>query len=295
MLLVSQRVWLGIGTAVAQSLRDLILSQVNHRAYNRVGVKMANCLLISNIKMGGFMGLEKQIAVLGWKMKTSLLITLNRKTIKLVLSLLLLVSSLANAADSLPFYNSEEFTPHWIEPNSPELADFHRMPSFNFINQDGDKISEKSVENKIYVAGFFFSTCPGICPMIRSKLIKVQETFIDDPDVRILQHSIRPSTDTVDILKKYADEHGIISGKWHLLTGAQESIYKLAKSFYFASEDLGNIQNTSDFLHTESILLIDQNRQIRGIYNGLNSASVTDLITDINTLKSELAVSIVSR
>lgn len=222
-------------------------------------------------------------------MKLSHLITTNLKIIKRLVSLLLLVFSMDAAADSLPYYNSKEFTPHWLESKSSELADFHQIPSFSFINQEGEKITEKNFENKVYVAGFFFSTCPGICPMIRSKLSKVQDTFFDDPDIEILQHSIRPTTDTVEVLKAYADKNGIKSAKWHLLTGDKDSIYKLAKSAYFASDDLGNIQNTDDFLHTESILLIDQNRHIRGIYNGLNSASINYLITDIKALKSEIA------
>jgi protein SCO1/2 len=212
---------------------------------------------------------------------------MHRKIIKLISSTLLLVVAMNAAAESLPYYNSKEFTPHWIEPNSAELENFHQIPAFSFMDQDGQNVTEKNFENKIYVAGFFFSTCPGICPMIRSKLSKVQETFLDDSDVKIIQHSIRPSTDTIEILKAYADQHDIKSGKWHLVTGNKDAIYKLAKTSYFASDDLGNIQNTDDFLHTESILLIDQNRHIRGIYNGLNSASMAYLIADIKTLKAE--------
>jgi protein SCO1/2 len=201
---------------------------------------------------------------------------------------LLLAGSVAQASDSLPYYNSAEFTPHWLESNSTKLEDFHRIPSFSFMDQDGQEVSEKTFENKIYVAGFFFSTCPGICPSIRTKLNKVQEKFLNDADIKILQHSIRPNTDTVDTLKKYANTNGIVSGKWHLATGDRDTIYSLAKSAYFASEDLGNIQKTDDFLHTESLLLIDQNRHIRGIYNGLNSASVAYLISDIENLKAEI-------
>lgn len=224
-------------------------------------------------------------------MKPSLLATTSRKITSIIASAILMVSATAaSATDSLPFYNSKEFTPHWIEPNSPDLKGFHQIPPFSFTNQEGETITEKSVENKIYVAGFFFSTCPGICPKIRSKLSKVQDTFLDNPNVSIIQHSIRPTTDTVEILKKYADTNGIKSGKWHLLTGDKEAIYSLAKKSYFASEDLGNIQNTNDFLHTESVLLIDQNRHIRGIYNGLNAASMAYLLTDIKALEAEQKV-----
>jgi protein SCO1/2 len=221
-------------------------------------------------------------------MRLSLLITINLKQILLFNVLFLLVNSVAQASESLPYYNSAEFTPHWLEGNRATLKDFHRIPPFSFTDQDGGEVSEKTFENKIYVAGFFFSTCPGICPSIRTKLNKVQEKYLDDADVKILQHSIRPSTDTVSTLKKYAHDNGLISGKWYLATGDRDTIYSLAKSAYFASEDLGNIQKTDDFLHTESLLLIDQNQHIRGIYNGLNSASVTYLISDIENLKTEM-------
>jgi protein SCO1 len=247
--------------------------------------------------MGGSMGLEKQTTVWGLKMRLSLLITTKIKPVFVSSALLLLCSTSAitvNSAHSadelsyqLPYYNSKEFTPHWIESGSEALDGFHKIPPFSFTNQDGEEVSEKDFENKIYVAGFFFSTCPGICPMIRSKLAKVQEAFIDDDSVKILQHSIRPNTDTVDLLKAYADKNGILSNKWYLATGERDAIYSLAKSAYFASDDLGNLQNTEDFLHTESLLLIDQNRHIRGIYNGLNSASVDYLIADIKALNAQ--------
>lgn len=212
---------------------------------------------------------------------------MNRLVNRFALILCTALSGLA-AAESLPYYNSEEFTPHWIEPNSEELEDFHQIPSFSFINQDGDRITDRSFENKIYVAGFFFSTCPGICPTIRSKLSRVQEKFLGHPDVRILQHSIQPGTDSVEVLKAYADKNDIDSDIWHLVTGDRDAIYELAKSAYFASDDLGNEQNFADFLHTESLLLIDVNRHIRGIYNGLNSTSVGYLMQDIEVLLAEM-------
>lgn len=289
LLEVKQTAQHGIGIAAVRSLRSLITRQAYLQASSRAGEEMGSYLLILNIKMEGFMALENQIPVLGLKMKRFLLAIIKSRALSICASLLIIASSTASAADSLPFYNSKEFTPHWIKPNSAELKGFHKIPPFSFINQDGENITERSFENQIYVAGFFFSTCPGICPTIRSKLSKVQDKFIDDPSVKILQHSIRPSSDTVETLKQYADYHKIKSGKWHLVTGKKEAIYSLAKGAYFASEDLGNIQNTNDFLHTESILLIDQNRHIRGIYNGLNSASMSYLLNDIEALKTEKA------
>lgn len=220
-------------------------------------------------------------------MKLSLLIITKLKQALLCSLLLGWTFSVVQAAERLPYYNSAEFTPNWLNNDDSKLANFHQIPDFNFVDQNGNEVSERTFEGKVYVAGFFFSTCPGICPAIRSKLIKVQEEYLENDNVKILQHSIRPTTDTVETLNKYAEVNGIVSSKWHLATGDKNAIYSLAKSAYFASDDLGNIQKTNDFLHTESLLLIDENRHIRGIYNGLNSASVDYLIADIETLLQE--------
>ena len=186
--------------------------------------------------------------------------------------------------NSLPYYDTREFTPRWLDADSLRLAGFHRIPDFSFINQDGRRITEEDVAGGVYVASFFFSTCPGICPMLQSKLAAVQERFIGDDRVTILSHSIRPGADTVEVLRSYAELHGVKSGKWHLLTGDRDTIYTLAREAYFADEDLGNPTGDSDFLHTENLLLIDGNRHIRGIYNGLSSSSVQHLIADIEAL-----------
>lgn len=206
----------------------------------------------------------------------------------LLLISLVLASFNADAFEDLPYYKDAAFTPHWLKADSNELDNFHQIPEFSFINQDGKTVTHTAFENKVYVAGFFFSTCPGICPSVRSKLKKVQDIFAKDDKVKIVQHSIRPNTDSIEVLQNYARDNKIDSNHWYLLTGDKEAIYSLAKSAYFASEDLGNIQNKNDFLHTESLLLIDQNRHIRGVYNGLNAASVDYLITDIQALRAKL-------
>ncbi len=199
---------------------------------------------------------------------------------------LLFGSVLATGAENdLPYYDTPEFTPRWLG-ETEELAEFHRIPDFSFTNQEGKQVTQDDVAGRVYVASFFFSTCPGICPAIRTKLAAVQEHFIDDDAVLILAHSIRPSADTVEILQAYATANDVQTDKWHLLTGRMEDIYRLAKDAYFADENLGEIRGADDFLHTENLLLIDKNRYIRGIYNGLSTSSVDHLIADIETLLS---------
>ena len=188
--------------------------------------------------------------------------------------------------NELPYYNEASFTPKWIASNSKELEAFHKIPDFKLINQNGEIITQKTFENKIYVTDFFFTTCPGICPMMTKNMNLVQDAFKNDDTVLILSHSVTPTKDSVPQLKEYALENNI--GKnWHLVTGNKKEIYHLGRTAYFVENDLGEPKGIDDFLHTENFILIDKNKHIRGIYNGLNKNSVKQLIADIKTLKKE--------
>ena len=189
--------------------------------------------------------------------------------------------------DTLPFYNEATFTPHWIQPRDPSLDSFHKISSFKLLNQEGAITTEKTFAGKIYVTDFFFTICPGICPKMMSNMMDLQEAFLDDQEVLLLSHSVTPERDSVSVLKRYAEKKGILSEKWHLVTGPQEEIYKLGRKDYFVEEDLGIEKEIDEFLHTENFVLIDKNRHIRGIYNGLRKASIRRLIADIKILKKE--------
>ena len=196
-------------------------------------------------------------------------------------------SQLPSRVEALPFYKDATFTPHWLAIDGDEAQGFHRISDFQLINQDGDTITQQSFANKIYVTDFFFTTCPGICPRMTDNMLVLQDEFINDSDVMFLSHSVTPSRDSVSVLKEYADTKGVISGKWHLVTGDRREIYRLGRNDYFVEEDLGLESHIDDFLHTENFVLIDKNRHIRGIYNGLNSSSIRQLTADINTLQGE--------
>lgn len=189
--------------------------------------------------------------------------------------------------DSLPYYNEATFTPNWLEKGDKKIKDFHKISPFKLLNQDGEVITEKTFEDKIYVVDFFFATCPGICPKMTANMGILQDKFIENDNVLLLSHSVTPERDSVPALKNYAESKDIISGKWHLATGEREQIYRLGRFDYFVEEDLGLEKEVDDFLHTENFVLIDKNRHIRGIYNGLNKASIAQLILDIEALGKE--------
>jgi protein SCO1/2 len=189
--------------------------------------------------------------------------------------------------DYLPYYNEESFTPNWLTPNSNEEKSFHKIPDFKLVNQLGDTISQKTFENKIYITDFFFASCPGICPQMTGNMFKLQEAFINDDDIAFLSHTVTPTQDSIPVLKQYAKLHGVIDNKWHLATGDKTEIYNLGRLHYFVENDLGEVKDINDFLHTENFLLVDKKKHIRGIYNGLNRASMQQLIIDVKALKQE--------
>ena len=163
---------------------------------------------------------------------------------------------------------------------------YHTVQPFSFINQYHDTVSEKTIENKIYVADFFFATCQSICPKMSSQLVHVQNAFKNDNNVLILSHTVNPSNDTVEVLNGYAQTYGAIKNKWHLLTGNKKTIYDMARYSYLvnALEDDGSAEG---FLHSELFILVDAQKRIRGMYDGTDSVAVVKLNSDIKLLKQE--------
>ena len=191
----------------------------------------------------------------------------------------------ATSASPLPFYADAAFTPHWFEAGEEVPADFHAIPAFSLIDQGGRTVTEADLDGKLTVANFFFTACPGICPMTTANMKRVQAAVADRDDVILLSHSVTPEADSVEALRAFADRMGVLAERWHLVTGDRETIYDLGNGAYFANEDLGEPAPDAAFIHTESFYLLDGDRRIRGIYNGMNTAAVTQLIDDIATLQ----------
>lgn len=163
---------------------------------------------------------------------------------------------------------------------------YHTIQFFSFVNQYHDTVSEKTINNKIYVTDFFFATCQSICPKMSSQLVHVQNAFKDDNNVLILSHTVNPANDTVEVLNGYAQTYGAIKNKWHFLTGNKKAIYDMARYSYLvnALEDDGTAEG---FLHSELFILVDAQQRIRGMYDGTDSVAVIKLISDIKLLKQE--------
>ena len=188
----------------------------------------------------------------------------------------------------LPFYNSEAFTPEWISESDENYSKVHKIAPFKFTNQNGEKVTNKTFAGKIYIADFFFTTCPSICPILAKNMGAIQETYKDDDEILLLSHTVMPLVDTVDKIKEYATEKKAINGKWHLITGERDKIYDLARTSYFADEDFVKTRDEDEFIHTENFILIDKHGYIRGVYNGTITLDIERLKRHISILKMEV-------
>jgi protein SCO1/2 len=190
-----------------------------------------------------------------------------------------------NSTSELPYYISPDYTPVWLKNSDAE--NIHKIDDFRFTDQDGKLFSGSELNGKVYVADFFFTSCPGICPAITKNLTKVQNEFINNENVSLVSYSVLPQSDSAAALKNYEKNFSIKNGKWHLLTGNTSEIYSLARRSYFVEKNAGYNSDSTEFLHTENVVLVDKKGRIRGIYNGTIALDMERIINDIKVLLKE--------
>jgi protein SCO1/2 len=160
---------------------------------------------------------------------------------------------------------------------------------FSFTNQDGQKVTEAVYQNKITVVEYFFTTCKGICPKLNTNMKAIYDLYQKEPDFQIVSHTCNPDTDSVPVLKHYADSLKVNTAKWIFLTGRKDSLYQMARGSYLLDDPKNNVEKIEDqFIHTQFFALVDRNGKIRGkIYDGLKSIEVEQLKVDIARLIKE--------
>lgn len=176
----------------------------------------------------------------------------------------------------LPYYG-EKYT---IEKSAP----YFKVPGFNFIDQDSMPIDQSFTKHKVWVANFFFTSCPSICPQMMHNLTKVQEAFANDDDIRIVSFTVDPEHDSPSRLNNYAQRYGINAKQWQLATGNKKDLYRFARKGLFVVATDGD-GGAGDFIHSDNLVLIDKDGHIRGYYDGTGNVEVKRLITDIKTLQ----------
>ncbi|QCW98941.1 SCO family protein [Aggregatimonas sangjinii] len=186
--------------------------------------------------------------------------------------------------EQLPVFNPTDFNPELVDGSLQAVSENHTVSDFELINQNGATITQADYENKVYVADFFFTRCPSICPIMTNNMEKLQQKFSEDEVVMLLSMSVTPELDSIPVLKEYADKYGAIASKWNITTGDKKHIYNLARQSYFAVVDEGD-GGLQDFIHTPNFILVDRKKQIRGVYDGTKDQEIDRLIGDIEVLK----------
>ncbi|MBU2926895.1 SCO family protein [Winogradskyella psychrotolerans] len=195
-----------------------------------------------------------------------------------------IIYNVLNVKQPLPIYQPGMVSEELVDSTIQHQLKYHKIADFSLTNQNGETVTQDTYKDKIYVADFFFTTCQTICPIMTDHMAQIQKEIINDDDVMLLSHSVTPVIDSVEQLKKYAKEKGVIDRKWNLVTGDKKDIYELARKSYLAVKTDGN-GDQFDMIHTENFMLIDKKRQIRGFYDGTNPEDIEQILKDIETLK----------
>lgn len=166
-----------------------------------------------------------------------------------------------------------------IDNNGNEV--YYTIDYKNFTNQLGEDFTPQHIKNKVFIANFFFTRCPSICPPMRNQLIDIAKIFKNDDDFLIISHTIDPLNDTISILKNYSEATQIPSDSWQFLRANEENTKTLANQYMtnFKPNETG-----TDFYHSSYVALVDKNKSIRGFYNILIPTEVVRLKKDIKVL-----------
>lgn len=185
------------------------------------------------------------------------------------------IYSLQTPEKMLPIYSPRDINPELVDSTVQHIGNDHKIADFAFTNQNGKIITQKDYENTIYVADFFFTTCPTICPKMTDNMVWLQKQLKKYPSVKLLSFSVTPDIDTPEVLKKYAIRKGVDDSRWNLVTGDKKEIYYLARKSYLAVKT-GKPEELYDMVHTENFILVDKNKRIRGFYDGTNLNQPSD-------------------
>ena len=201
--------------------------------------------------------------------------------------LILLIFLIAcNSEKRLSFLGEKTYNQKEVNGKMVTDTIYFTLPNFKFINQDSQFVTPQTFENKIYVADFFFTSCPTICPTMKTQMLRVYNKYENENELSFLSHTIDPKHDTVALLKDYSERINVKTDKWHFVTGKQEEIFEVAQKGYLVPAQKDE-KAAAGLLHSGAFVLIDKEKRIRGFYDGTDPKMVDLLIKDINTLLKE--------
>lgn len=187
----------------------------------------------------------------------------------------------------LPILGEREPVEKTVDGKAVTDTLYKTIPAFDFLNQDSVQVTEKDFDGKIYVADFFFTSCPSICPIMHRNMLKAYEKFKGNPEVKFLSHSIDSKYDIPSVLKKYATKLGVEGTQWEFVHGSKDSIYTIAEKDYLVAVNEDPNKETGGFIHQGWFILIDKEKRLRGAYDGTKEDQVSQMITDMQLLLDE--------
>ena len=189
---------------------------------------------------------------------------------------------------TLPIYGNRQAVTTTANGQSVTDTVYQTIPAFKYINQYGDSTGSKNLDGKIYVADFFFTSCPSICPIMQRNMLNVYNAFKDNADFKIISFTIDPKHDSVPVLKNYADKLGVTGNSWWFLRGDRDSVYRIASNSYLVGVSQDSTA-AGGYVHQGYFVLIDKQKRVRGSYDGTDMKQVSQLIDDIKILQAEPA------
>ena len=183
----------------------------------------------------------------------------------------------------LPIYSPSMVSSDLVDDDLKHVKKYHKISDFNLVNQNGEETTQNNYDKKIYVADFFFTTCPTICPIMTGNMVFLQNE-LSDQDVMFASFSVTPEIDSVEVLKKYAIDKGVDDNKWNLMTGDKKQIYNLARKSFLVVKNNPQM-GSHDMIHTENFVLVDKEKRIRGFYDGTKMEEMNKIISDIKILQ----------
>ena len=180
------------------------------------------------------------------------------------------------------FYGVLMYTTDFAKVKLPVL---NTVQPFSFLKQDSSMVSQQETQGRVYVAEYFFTSCRGICPKMNKNMKAIYERFKSDSNFIVISHTVNPETDSLPVIRHYADSMGANSKNWWFVTGSKEALYKAARESYMLDDPKNNSKNIDEqFLHTQFFTLVDRIGRVRGVYDGIKKDEVEQLIHDISEL-----------
>ena len=161
----------------------------------------------------------------------------------------------------------------------------HKIADFSFINQNNEIVVNDSLKDNIYIANFFFTSCPTICPIMSANMLTLYDDFKGEPNLNFLSHTIDTRHDSVKVLKRYSTKLGVSSDRWHFVTGPKDDIYGIAKSYLVSAKEDKN--SPGGYIHSGALILVDGQGRIRAYYDGTKEEDIVKMKRAIKAILSQ--------